>query len=70
MISHDIFIPKNHFQELVNRCCSYLEVCLAGGSLNPRLRFLTQDILDLHDNGWRPQEGNRILPPPGRNVRG
>ncbi|MPC22806.1 eukaryotic translation initiation factor 4 gamma 1-like [Portunus trituberculatus] len=62
-------LSRSH-EELVNRCCSYLEACLAGGNLNPRLRFLAQDILHLRNNGWRLQEGNRILPPPGRNVRG
>ncbi|KAG0724051.1 Eukaryotic translation initiation factor isoform 4G-1 [Chionoecetes opilio] len=62
-------LSRSH-EELVDRCSSYLDVGLAGGNLKPRLRFLARDILDLCSNGWRPQEGHRILPPHGRNVRG
>ncbi|XP_045611047.1 eukaryotic translation initiation factor 4 gamma 1 isoform X2 [Procambarus clarkii] len=62
-------LSRSH-EELVNQSCTYLENCLENGTLNPRLRFLTQDTLDLHANGWRPQGGDRIHPPLGRNVRG
>lgn len=62
--------PFLYLQEVIERSCNYLETCLANGTLNPRLRFLTQDTLDLRANGWRLREGNRGPHPPGRNVRG
>ncbi|KAK4312477.1 hypothetical protein Pmani_016070 [Petrolisthes manimaculis] len=62
-------LTRTH-EELVERSCNYLETCFANGTLNPRLRFLTQDTLDLRANGWRLREGNRGHHPSGRNVRG
>ncbi|XP_071522944.1 eukaryotic translation initiation factor 4 gamma 1-like isoform X2 [Panulirus ornatus] len=62
-------LSQSH-EGLVNQSCTYLENRLGDGSLNLRLRFLTQDTLDLRANGWRPRGGDRIHLPPSRNVRG
>ncbi|XP_042864109.1 eukaryotic translation initiation factor 4 gamma 1-like isoform X1 [Penaeus japonicus] len=64
-------LPLSRTNEaMIEQSCTYLENRLVDGSLSPRLRFLIQDVLDLHANGWRPRGGGRIHPPPGRNVRG
>ncbi|KAK7072224.1 hypothetical protein SK128_027890 [Halocaridina rubra] len=55
--------------ELLEQSCSHIEIHLDSGTLSFRLRFLIQDILALHANGWRPLvEHHR--PPPVRDVRG
>ncbi|XP_064120079.1 eukaryotic translation initiation factor 4 gamma 3-like isoform X1 [Macrobrachium nipponense] len=57
-------------EDLIEQSCNHIENCLESGSLTHRLRWLIQDTLGLHANGWRPlvveQGPTRIT----RDVRG